>query len=284
MDNKNQNINSLIPYKSDILIRVTNTIEITNKLFNELAQFYLIRGKAKFNNKDYGGAIADLTKAIELNPNNSETHLIRGNAKMAIPHPKPEQINTEYYLDKFCGVLKDYQKAIELNPNNPNYYITRGRFCLSTFQYNQAITDFSKAIEMNPSDANLYLYRGKAKYFSWYTIPHEVSKLNDAIEDFNKGIDLNPNVADLFYYRGEVKNEQHDYIGAIENYSKAIQINPTYFGYFQCRGWAECKINDYRAAVDDFNSAIKLGSPNVGITFWRDRSLELLNNLNNKQK
>ena len=47
----------------------------------QTAEDYNKKGLAKFNVKDYKRAIADYTKAIEINPNNAETYYNRGRAK-----------------------------------------------------------------------------------------------------------------------------------------------------------------------------------------------------------
>ena len=69
MEDKEHIKNSLVLYKSNSLIRAKNAIEITNKLANEQAEYYVNEGVAKFAVDDYNGAIEDYNKAIELNPN-----------------------------------------------------------------------------------------------------------------------------------------------------------------------------------------------------------------------
>ena len=72
--------------------------------------FYSAYNKANLN--DYNGAIADYTKAIELDPNNSNAYINRGIVKNDLK---------DYY-----GAIFDYTKAIELDPNNSIAYYNRG--------------------------------------------------------------------------------------------------------------------------------------------------------------
>lgn len=58
------------------------------------------RANKKFTNKDYYGAIADYTKAIEIDPNYAKTYYNRGIAKI--------------YLNDQNGACKDARKAQEL--------------------------------------------------------------------------------------------------------------------------------------------------------------------------
>ena len=65
-------------------------------------------GIAKEEAKDHFGAIADYTKAIELNPNYAAAYNNRGNSKNKIKDYK--------------GAKADYTKAIELKPNYTKGY------------------------------------------------------------------------------------------------------------------------------------------------------------------
>ena len=63
---------------------------------------YNNRGLAKFNLKDYSGAIADCTKAITLNPQFTEAYINRA--------------NNEITLNDYFTAVSDYSKAIAINP------------------------------------------------------------------------------------------------------------------------------------------------------------------------
>ena len=64
-------------------------------------------GDAKNNLNDYQGALYDIDKIIEFNPNNDEYYYFRG--------------YTKYILEDYYGALDDFNKAIELNPDNNIY-------------------------------------------------------------------------------------------------------------------------------------------------------------------
>ena len=57
-------------------------------------------------------AIADYTKAIEINPNYASTYYNRGILKKD--------------LKDYSGAIADYTKAIELDPNFAFAYVNRG--------------------------------------------------------------------------------------------------------------------------------------------------------------
>jgi tetratricopeptide (TPR) repeat protein len=64
------------------------------------ASDYLNRGNSKYALKDYSGAIADYTKAIEIDPNFALAYYFRGVSK--------------HSLDDRFGACKDGRKAQEL--------------------------------------------------------------------------------------------------------------------------------------------------------------------------
>jgi tetratricopeptide (TPR) repeat protein len=76
------------------------------------ASDYLNRGVSKYFLEDYSGAIADYTKAIEIDPNYALAYYNRGVSK--------------YSLDDYSGAIADYTKAIEIDPNYTSAYYSRG--------------------------------------------------------------------------------------------------------------------------------------------------------------
>ena len=75
-----------------------------NVLYFYYQKAYINRGHAKIQLNDYSGAIADSTKAIEINPENEKAYINHGYAKIQ--------------LKDYSGAIEDLSKVIELNPNN----------------------------------------------------------------------------------------------------------------------------------------------------------------------
>ena len=68
------------------------------------AETYFNRGLAKLELKDYYGAIADYTRAIELNPQYADAYNNRGYAKSN--------------LKDYNGAIADMNEALRLDPDN----------------------------------------------------------------------------------------------------------------------------------------------------------------------
>jgi tetratricopeptide (TPR) repeat protein len=97
--------------KGEAIRLYTEAIESCKLSGEDLSKVYYSRGKAWVGKGDYGKAIADFTKAIEINPKNADAYHNRG----AVRCDKKD-------YDK---AIADFTKAIELDPKNYHAYYSR---------------------------------------------------------------------------------------------------------------------------------------------------------------
>ena len=98
------------------------------------ADDYNSRGLAKEAKGDHDGAIADYSRAIELDPEVHSLYYLRGLAKEA-----------KGDLD---GTIADYNRAIELDPKQPKAYINRGFAKQAKGDVDGATIDYNRALEL----------------------------------------------------------------------------------------------------------------------------------------
>jgi tetratricopeptide (TPR) repeat protein len=79
-------------------------LSLTLTVYGEIAQESVDQGNAKSKMKDSKGAIADFTKAIQIDPKDEYIYYAREFAK-----ENPED---------HTGAIADYTKAIEIDPKN----------------------------------------------------------------------------------------------------------------------------------------------------------------------
>jgi Tfp pilus assembly protein PilF len=104
------------------------------------------RGISRFEKHDFEGAIADFTKAIELNGHQLEyCHYFRG---MAL-----------YRRGRTEEAIADLTKAITLK-QHPRFYADRGNMLGQRADLDGAMADLDKAIELEPKFAKAYGDRG----------------------------------------------------------------------------------------------------------------------------
>jgi protein O-mannosyl-transferase len=107
---------------------------------------YLNRGNAYAGLGNYGQAIDDYSKAIEIKPYYIEAYNDRGLVYNA--------------LGNYNQAIQDYDRAIEINPVYADAYNNRGIVYSHLGNYKQAIEDYSRVIEINPKLAKAYNNRG----------------------------------------------------------------------------------------------------------------------------
>ena len=207
---------------------------------NMSATEYWNRAYDKSENGDNYGAIADYTKAIELNPNSSSAYSNRGLLKDN--------------LEDLYGAIADYTKAIELDPDNADIYFNRGISKSGLKDLYGAIADYTKAIELDPDDASAYSNRGISK--------KNLKDYYGAIADYTKAIELNPDYAFAYSNRGVSKSKLKDNYGAIADFTKAIELDPDYVNAYSNRGISKENIGDLNGACKDWRKAASLGHSN----------------------
>jgi formylglycine-generating enzyme required for sulfatase activity/Flp pilus assembly protein TadD len=194
------------------------------------------RGLAKYHKGDYDGAIADFTRAIEIDPRDATAYANRGGAKWS-----------KRDLD---GAISDCTKAIEINPRSAAAYTNRGGAKWSKNDFDGAIVDCTRAIEIDPSYAEAYYHRGLAK--------RRKDDVNGAIADYTKAIEIDPRFASAYSSRGFAKQEKGDLDGAIADFSKDIEINPRHASAYDSRGHARQRKGDLDGAIADYTKAVEL--------------------------
>ena len=140
--------------------------------------------RRKYEQGDYQGALADLNRALQLEPNNVRARLGRGAMKVRVKD--------------YQGALADFNRAIQLEPNSAKGYINRGGVRSLQFQGIQdnkgALADLNRAIQLDPSDADAYNNRSLLRY-------HNLKDRSGAITDLQK-------VAQLLRQQGNRKEAQ----------------------------------------------------------------------------
>ncbi|MFA9202155.1 MAG: hypothetical protein ACEQSC_01225 [Candidatus Nanopelagicaceae bacterium] len=168
-----------------VLVRNTSTVQG--------AVYYFRLGVQKAIKKDYRGALSDINRAIQLDPNFSYAHNASGAIKVEI--------------NDLRGALSDINRAIQLNPNLSSAY--NNRAVLKAVKLNDlqgGLVDFNRAIQLNPKYSGAYVLRGNLKY----------ERLNDRAG----GIADMQEAAKLFQQQGKT----NDYRKAIEQIQKWQQI------------------------------------------------------------
>ncbi len=145
---------------------------------------HFFKGETYYNKGQWGEAISEYNKAIEINPRFAEAYNNRG-------------ISFAQGKGQYDQAISDFDKAIEINSKFAEAYNNRGISYFNKGQYDQAISDYDKAIEINPRHAEAYYKRG-------LVYAQVKGQYDQAISDFDKAIEINPRFAEAYNNRGLV--------------------------------------------------------------------------------
>lgn len=106
------------------------------------------RATCRFENEDRRGAIRDLTRAIELQPNNERLFMERGRIWVA--------------RGKSREAIHDFDRSIAINSDNFDAYRERGLLRLILSKPQKAISDLTISLELMPKQPELIAKRGEA--------------------------------------------------------------------------------------------------------------------------
>jgi tetratricopeptide (TPR) repeat protein len=240
----------------------TRVIEDDHESAKTRSIAYVGRGLAWIDKGNRDRAMADLTDAIRLDPDNSLAYSNRGilwrekrDVDRAIadfseairiePLPKSDLPGPGYvniYVNRGLAwqskgdldhALSDYGQAISFDSRNAEAFFYRGAVYLAKHDFERGIADLDAAVGLDPSRlepnrANAYYLRGAARYDSYVFASEwiEASDLDRAIADFTEVIKLDPQRIDAYRARGMAWNIDGDRDRAIADLTKAVELNP----------------------------------------------------------
>ena len=207
---------------------------------------YYKEATSKYDSKLYPDAIAEYTKALEINPDYTEALTWRGHAN--------------YALAKYEDAIADYNRSIKLKPDDAQVFYYRGYAKYSLKKEDDAVEDFTEAIKLNAQDANSYYMRGE----SYYTL----DMFSEAEADYTRTIELQPDYSSAYYMRGNARYSKSS-PGAMEDFSKSIELSPDYAeGYFM-RASCHYILKAFGPAEKDYTAAITKKPDYTEAYYWR---------------
>ncbi len=159
-----------------------------------------LRGAVLQSSGDYAKAIQEYDQAASMQPQFTEAHTNRINARIALRKTQDAMKAAEEFLqrnpdlalaydlrgkvhmqaDRRDQALADFEQAIEKDPKLTAAWVDRGQIFLSNKAYDKALADFSHAIELDPKSDSSYSWRGKT-YLAQKNITSAVSDLRKAL-------------------------------------------------------------------------------------------------------
>ena len=130
-------------------------------------------------------AVADLEKAIALNPTDANLYMARAGAFVQ--------------MGRIEDSLKDRTEAIRLNPTNPRGYIARGGSYHQLGRHKEGMEDRSEAIRLDPNLMEGWFARGSAYYL--------LGNFERSVSDLERAVLLNPNDSEVTAILGKAREK-----------------------------------------------------------------------------
>lgn len=194
-------------------------------------------GNERRERGDLDGAIADFTRALELDPRHLEALFFRGNARLAkrdldgaiLDYDAALAISEDASLTlnrgfarhakgDLDGALADFNRTLELDPGKSAVYPPRALILHHQRKLDLAVADYSRALEVAPTDALTWCNRGMAR--------KDLSDFEGAIADCTRSLELDPKDPEPWRIRGIARHRKGDFAGAVADYAKTLELNP----------------------------------------------------------
>jgi type IV pilus assembly protein PilF len=194
-------------------------------------------GNSLLYEKNYQGAVTELTEAAELDPENANIQNSLGLAYQGLRLPE--------------RAIPHYQKAIQLKPDAPEFENNLGTAYAAAKQWDMAIQCFQRA-------ADNYLYRTRhIAYDNLGSAYHNKGDYRRAIENFKKSVEYSKDYAPAYINMGISCEALKEWDNAIAAYKKAAEIEPDSALPHLRMGDLYLRLNHQEAAVESLLIAIK---------------------------
>jgi predicted aspartyl protease/regulator of sirC expression with transglutaminase-like and TPR domain len=243
---------------------------------------YARLGAALAARHEFARALADLSKAIELDPNGSDylydrakIYMQTGQAPLALSDLERvlalKQDSMEAYISRAeirlgqkngVEALADLDAAAALAPPQGDVRLKLAQLYAGAANFTAAIKQWDMWIESHPVDARFTGALGERCYLKAL----QNQDLSSGLSDCNRALALadmrNPDNATLWANRGMVRLRQGAYDKAIVDFDDTLQKQPKNVRALYGRGVAKIRQNRLKDGETDIDAAVRL-SPTI---------------------
>jgi tetratricopeptide (TPR) repeat protein len=246
------------------------------------------RGSARAARRDFGPALADLSAAIQLSPNEPEYYYQRANAYWAGGQADLALMDYDHvlmlkqdFLPAYIpraeiklgkkdapGAIADLETVDRLAPKQADLRFMLAELYVRIDRLPAAIEQFSLWIQNHPDDSRMVAAtagRCLSSALQNQDLPAALSDCNTAVRRADK---KHENYSNLFVYRGLVRLRQGDYDKAMADFNDALKMTPRNARALYARAVAESRKNEKKESASDLEAARQI-TPRVAESFER---------------
>lgn len=198
---------------------------------------YYNRAQARFNQRNYAGAKADLDAHLALAPS-SLAYAFRASVRLL--------------LDDAAGAVADADEALKNGSGDGEALLVRGKGRARLGQYDGALSDFTSVLKTQPRHVAALLARGDALLAT--------GNLAGAGADFLLAAEISPHDPDPPYKQGLLHFRALNPAAALPQLETAARLAPHVPHVWRALGYVHYANGNWDAAIPLFERAIALGS------------------------
>ncbi|MEM8805993.1 MAG: tetratricopeptide repeat protein, partial [Cyanobacteria bacterium P01_G01_bin.38] len=184
----------------------------------------LRRSHTQVSQRNFEAAIATVSEAIRIAPDDSSLYSLRGRAYLRLQDDE--------------RAIADYTQAIYLDPQNPLGYADRGFAHRLSQDYQRALKDLNEAIRLGPDVSDFYSERGAVR--------EELNDHRGAVQDYSQAIQLDS-----------------DTIRELKTDRIRKEVERRTVQHYIDRGNALYKLADKQEAIEDYAQALEMTTSTV---------------------
>jgi len=228
-------------------------IRLKPKQFNA----YLVLAEAYTDQKDHNAALAQLDRAIDLQPGLAVLYHKRGQIQRARRDLSAALRDFTETVRRFAGSRLSATEVEVL----ADAQAERGKILYSREHYAEALEAFNAARKLSPNWPLLQRLRAG--------VLQDLRRYEEALQAYDDYLRQEPKpAAEVFEARALVRTNLRDYAGAVADYSRALDVAPGSARLRVRRGWTYLVSGVPRLARQDFEEALRLdardGDAHVG--------------------
>ncbi len=197
---------------------------------------YKRRAAAFVARRDFAHAIADDTRAIELEPNDPNHLFDRAMARLGDRQP--------------VLAMADLDQCLKLKPDHLDALMARGRLRLAAKDIAGAKTDFDAAIAINPATI---AFIGEI-YIGFLQFEPSIAMYDRLIAAAPKDFDMATALNNRCWARALWGKELDK---ALTDCDAALKLKPAMAGARDSRGLVHLRLGQFSDAIDDYDAALK---------------------------
>jgi tetratricopeptide (TPR) repeat protein len=229
----------LAPYTAAIATAEAGSDAVTQ------AAAYYERGNQQFELGDYAAAIADYSRAVELDPTHARAFNNRG-----LAHSMQE--NSTAALDDFTTAIRLDPAYARAHKNRLRLLEQQGTTATAAEQTMRELAEgYAQLAELEPANRAGYLYRQGSVLYG-------LRDFAGARRAFDTALAAEPQQVDALYERALLNLAEHQTDAAIADLDAALRLSPRAANAYYARGIAYSRTGDQERAIADFDAALQL--------------------------